>query len=169
MTRLRVILATVIALLTVTHNASAQRLMSGGGIGLGTGLERSDDLQDKLFRRARTRIVVPFDFRIDEDMSQGIGVVALFEVEPHVSLGAELRYMRWLGRSFVGFAGVTSVIAPRSLLGVDVGADIYIPFGKSGVSLFIEPSLAALPLGSDLPQDRVLLWLLLSAGIHANF
>jgi hypothetical protein len=168
MTRLGVSLATLLALVAFAPYARAQRLLLGGGVGLGTGLERSDALQDRLFRRARTRIIVPFDLRVDEDASQGIGLVGLFEVEPRVSLGAEVRYMRWMGSHFTGFVGVTSVLAPRSLVGVDVGIDFHIPFGKSGVGIFIEPSLAALPFGSDLPDDNVLLWGLIAVGLHAN-
>jgi hypothetical protein len=168
MTRLAVSVATLLAIIAFAPSASAQRLLLGGGVGLGTGLERSDALQDRLFRRARTRIIVPFDLRVDEDTSQGIGVVGLFEVEPRVSLGAELRYMRWIGSHFTGFVGVTSVLAPRTLVGVDVGIDLTIPLGKSGVGIFIEPSLAALPLGSDLPDDNVLLWGLIAIGLHAD-
>ncbi len=168
MTRLAVSLATLVVWTAIAPAARAQRLVLGGGVGLGTGLERSDVLQDRLFRRARTRIIVPFDLRVDEDTSQGIGLVGLFEVEPRVSLGAEVRYMRWIGSHFTGFVGVTSVLAPRTLVGVDVGIDFLIPLGKSGIGIFIEPSLAALPLGSDLPDDNVLLWGLLAVGIHAD-
>jgi hypothetical protein len=168
MTRLTVSLATVLFLLLLCGQASAQRLLLGGGIGLGTGLERSDALQDKLFRRARTRIIAPFDLRVDEDESQGIGIVAVFEIEPRTSVGAELRYMRWLSKRIVGFAGVTSILAPRYLVGVDIGVDLHIPLNKVGTSIFIEPSISALPLGNDLPEDHVLLWGLIALGLHAN-
>ena len=168
MTRLAVSIATFALVLAMTKAASAQRLLLGGGIGLGTGLERSDGLEDKLFRRARTRIIAPLDFRVDEDESQGFSVVGVFEIEPRASVGAEVRYLRWITRRIVGFVGVTTILAPRSLVGVDLGIDLHIPISKGGTSIFLEPSLAALPLGSDLPEDHVLIWGLLALGIHAN-
>ncbi|HMI85474.1 MAG TPA: hypothetical protein VK550_15365 [Polyangiaceae bacterium] len=169
MTRWTVSLATVMVMFFLGRSAAAQRLVSGGGIGIGTGLQRSDLIEEGLFQRARTRIVVPFDFRNDEDMSQGIALVGIFEIEPKVGIGLEARYVRWLGKAFSGFVGIPAIIAPKTLVGVDVGVDLSIPLGKSGVALFVEPSLAAIPLGTDLPGDHVLLWALVSVGVHAQF
>jgi hypothetical protein len=169
MTRWTVSLATLIMMFFLARTAAAQRLVTGGGIGIGTGLQRSDLIEDGFFQRARTRVVVPFDFRSDEDLAQGIALVGIFEIEPKVGLGLEARYVRWLGKAFSGFVGVPAIIAPKTLVGVDVGVDLNIPFGKSGVGIFIEPSLAAIPLGTDLPGDHVLLWALISAGVHAQF
>ena len=167
MTRWTVSLATLIVMFFLARTAAAQKLVTEGGIGLGTGLQRSDLIQEGLFQRARTRVVVPFTFRSDEEMSQGLGLVGIFELEPKVGLGLEARYVRWMGKAFSGFVGVPAIIAPKTLVGVDVGVDLVIPMGKFGI--FIEPSLAAMPLGTDLPGDHVLLWALLSAGIHAQF
>jgi len=169
MTRWTVSMSTVVLALLFVRSAAAQRLVTGAGFGIGTGLQRSDILEDRLVQRARTRLMAKFDFRNDEDMSQGIGVVALFEVEPKVSLGVEVRYIRWLGKAVSVFAGVPAILAPKTLVGVDVGVDVSIPLGKSGIALFVEPSLAAMPFGSDLPGDHVLLWGLLAAGVHAQF
>lgn len=169
MTRWTVSLATLIVMFCLSRSAAAQRLVTGGGIGIGTGLQRSDLIHDGLFQRARTRIVAPFDFRNDEDMSQGVGLVAIFEVEPKVGFGVEARYVRWLGKIVSGFVGIPAILAPKTLVGVDVGADFSFSLGKSGVAIFVEPSLAAIVLGTDLPGDHVLLWGLLSTGIHAPF
>ena len=169
MTRWTVSLATLVLALLLARTSSAQRLVTGGGIGIGTGLQRSDILQDQMFERARTRIIAPFDFRNDEDMAQGLGLVALFEVEPKVSFGAEARYIRWLGKVVDGFVGVPVVIAPKTLVGVDVGVDLNVPIGKSGLGIFVEPSLSAMFLGTDLPGDHVLLWGLVAVGVHASF
>ena len=154
--------------LTVARAAFGQRLLIGAGAGVGSGLERSDVSEERPLRIARTRIIVPIDLRVDEDPKQGIGVVGLFEVAPRVSLGADLRYLRWFSGSVVGFVGVSGVLAPETLLGIDVGLDFYLPKRPSGLSLFIEPSLAAMVLGSDLPDDRVLLWALIAVGAHAD-
>ena len=67
-----------------------------------------------------------------------------------------------------GFAGLTGVFAPHTLFGGEIGLQFRIPMSK-GSSWFFEPSFAALPLGTDLPGDRVLFWCLLSTGIHASF
>jgi hypothetical protein len=169
MTRFTVSLATLVVMFLLTRSAAAQRLVTGGGIGIGTGVQRSDLIQDGLVQRARTRIVAPFDFRNDEDMSQGIAIVGIFEIEPKVGFGLEARYVRWFGKVVSGFVGVPAIIVPKTLVGLDVGIDITIPLGKSGVSVFVEPSLAAMPLGTDLPGDNLLLWGLVSAGVHARF
>jgi hypothetical protein len=167
MTRWTVSLATLIVMFFLARSAAAQRLVADGGIGIGTGLQRSDLIQDGLFQPARTRIVAPVYFRNDEDISQGIGIVGIFEIAPKVGFGLEGRYVRWFGKAFSGFVGIPVIIAPKSLVGADVGATFNLPLGNLG--LFVEPSLAAMPLGTDLPGDNVLIWGLLSVGIHAQF
>jgi hypothetical protein len=154
--------------LSLSSNAFAQRLLAGAGVGIGSGLERSDVSEKRPLRAARTRLIVPIDVRIDEDMDEGFAVVGLFEIAPRASLGVDLRYLRWVGSNVVGFVGVSSVLAPRTLFGVDFGISFYLPARPSRLSLFIEPSFAALPLGSDLPDDRVLFWALLAVGAHAD-
>jgi hypothetical protein len=169
MTRWTVSLATLLVTFSLAYSAAAQRLVTRAGIGIGTGLQRSDLIQEGLFQRARTRIVVPFDFRNDEDMSQGLAIVGIFEIEPKVGFGVEARYVRWLGKVVSCFVGVPAIIVPKTLVGIDVGVDLSLPLGKSGVAIFVEPSLAAMPLGTDLPGDHLLLWGLVSAGVHAQF
>jgi hypothetical protein len=169
MTRWTVSVATLIVMFLLARGAAAQRLVMQGGVGVGTGLQRSDLVEDKLFQRARTRVMVPFTFRSDEDMGQAIAIVGLLEIEPKVSFGLEARYVRWLGKVVSGFVGIPAIIAPKSLVGVDAGVDFDIPFGNSGASIFIEPSIAAMPLGADLPGNHVLIWALLAAGVHAHF
>jgi hypothetical protein len=146
----------------------AQRLLAGAGVGVGSGLERSDVASEHPMRIARTRLIVPIDLRVDEDMNEGLGIVGLFELAPRASVGADIRYLRWLGSSVVGFVGLSGVFAPRTLFGVDFGLSIYLPSRPSKLSLFIEPSFVAFPLGSDLPDDHVLLWALLAVGAHVD-
>lgn len=154
--------------LSFAPTALAQRLMAGAGVGMGTGFERSDVSEERSLRIARTRLTLPLDFRVDEDPNQGIAVVGLFEIAPRASFGADLRYVRWMGSSVVGFVGLTGVLAPQTLFGVDFGVDFYLPKRPSGLSLFIEPSFTALPLGGDLPDDHVLLWALVAIGVHVD-
>jgi hypothetical protein len=105
--------------------------------------------------------------RVDDDMKDGVVAMIFAEVEPHTGAGGSLRYARWLSPSVYGFAGLTGAFAPHTLFGGEVGVQIQIPIDKT-LGVFFEPSFAALPLGTDLPADRVLLWGLLTAGIHAN-
>ncbi len=154
--------------LSFAHTAFAQRLTVGAGVGLGTGLERSDVSAERSMRIARTRLVVPIDFHIDEDPANGWAVAGLFEFAPRTSFGVDLRYLRGFSPSVVGFAGLTGVLAPQTLFGVDFGVDFYLPKRPSGLSLFIEPSFTALPLGGDLPDDHVLLWVLVAVGAHVD-
>jgi hypothetical protein len=160
--------AAVAAAVLVAHPALALELVLGGELGGGAGVEGGDPGGgDVRFRRARTRIVGALEMRVDDDMKDGVIAMLFAEVEPHTGAGASLRYARWLSPNVYGFAGLTGAFAPHTLFGGEVGVQIQIPIDKT-LGVFVEPSFAALPLGTDLPADRVLLWGLLSAGIHAN-
>jgi hypothetical protein len=161
-------LTALVLTLSFAHTALAQQFMAGAGVGIGSGIERSDASEERPMRIARTRIIVPVDLRVDERPNEGFAVVGLVEVQPRVSVGADLRYLRWFGSNVVGFVGLTGVLAPQTLFGVDAGVDFYLPKRPSGLSLFLEPSLVALPLGGDLPDDHVLLWVLIAVGAHAD-
>lgn len=166
MTRSTVMLATALAVFAVP--AQAQTLVTGGQLSLGSGLEAGDPgTGTTAFQRARTRLAAGVDARVDEDLRQGVGIVAFAEIEPHVGLGAELRYLRWLSPYVVAYAGPTGVVAPHTLLGASAGVQLRLPVGPH-LHVIFEPSFAALPLGTDLSGDKVLLWGLFSAGLHAN-
>lgn len=167
MRRIGVILATLCCVMALAQQASAQTLEVGWGFGVAAGIERSETLGAKEVRRARSRLVFPFDFRVDEEPREGLGLVAFVEVEPHVSLGGEVRYMRWFWPNIVGFVGATGVVAPQSLAGLNFGFQAHLPLGK-GTSLFLEPSFAVLPIGTDLPDNRLLLWGLVCLGLHVK-
>ena len=168
MTRIAVMVATVFALLGFAHNVRAQELKLGGlEIGLGTGIERSDLLQDGSSSAPEPAWSPALDGRVDEARSEGMAIIGFAELEPHGSLGAEIRYLQWLSRKVTVFAGGIGVIAPHTLAGVEVGAQVHIPLNKETMSLFMEPSFAAIPLGTDLPGDAVLLWGLLTVGVRA--
>ncbi len=170
MTRPRTVgIATLAVVSALAIPARAQQLLLGGGVAASSGVEGGDaGAGETQFRRARTRLSLQLDGRIDEDPREGLGVVVYADVEPHAGVGAELRYLRWLGPRTVAFVGVTSVIAPRTLFGGELGAQLRFPVGKQGPVLFVEPSFAALPLGTDLPGDRPVIWALLGVGIHVD-
>ncbi len=136
-----------------------------GVFGVGSGLEGGDPGPGLEWRRARLRVVAGIDLRSDEAEAEALGFRGFVEVEDRASLGAEVRYEKWMARNFAVWGGLTGTIAPETLLGAGVGATAIIPFGKR-VGLFIEPSFAALPLGSDTPGDSILVWGLLAVGVR---
>lgn len=147
--------------------ASAEEWVYESFLGLGTGLEGGDGGEGTLaWQRARFRLIGGVDFRSSEMPRDGLGVRGVIELERRATLGAELRYSRWLGRGFGAYAGLTGTLAPETLFGATAGVTAVIPLGRAG--LFIEPSFSALPLGSDLPEDSVLLWALLSVGVNVR-
>ncbi len=160
--------AAALLLLALSTEAAAQELVLGANVGGGTGLEGGDPGSGQMrFRRARSRIVGQLEMRVDDDKKNGIGVAVFAEVEPAAGIGGSVRYLRFLGPHVYLFGGLTGVGAPHTLFGGELGAQVQIPMGET-MGLFVEPSFAALPLGTDLPQDHVLVWGLLTMGIHAN-
>lgn len=156
---------TLVGVTSVTGEAQAEELLMDGNFGLGTGLEGGDPGTGLQWRRARLRVLGGVDLRSDEAMADAIGFRGFVEIEKRASVGAEVRYERWMARNFGVWAHLTGTIAPETLFGGGFGCTAIIPFGKK-VGLFIEPSFSALPLGSDTPGDSVLIWGLLAAGVR---
>jgi hypothetical protein len=157
--------AAALTLASLTNEARAEELLMDGTFGLGTGLEGGDPGNGLQWRRARLRVLGGVDLRSDEAMADAIGFRGFVEIEKRASVGAEVRYERWMARNFGVWAHLTGTIAPETLFGGGFGCTAIIPFGKK-VGIFIEPSFSALPLGSDTPGDAVLIWGLLSAGVR---
>ena len=157
--------ALAVGLLGLAREASAEELLMDGNFGIGSGLEAGDPGTGLEWRRARFRVLGGVDLRSDEGPADAIGFRAFVEVEKRASVGAEVRYERWMARNFGVWADLTGTVAPETLFGGGFGCTAIIPFGKK-VGLFIEPSFQALPLGSDTPDDSVLIWGLLSVGVR---
>jgi hypothetical protein len=155
----------ILAVVASARRASAEELLMDGNFGLGTGIEGGDAGTGMKWRRARLRVLGGVDLRSDEGKADALGFRAFVEVEKRASLGAEVRYERWMARNFGVWADLTGTVTPETLFGGGFGCTAIIPFGKK-VGLFIEPSFHALPLGSDTPGDSVLVWGLLSAGVR---
>jgi hypothetical protein len=152
-----------LGLLGTSREARAEELLMDGNFGVGTGVEGGDPGTGLEWRRARFRVLGGVDLRSDEGPADAIGFRAFVEVEKRASVGAEVRYERWMARNFGVWADLTGTIAPETLFGGGFGCTAIIPFGRK-VGLFIEPSFQALPLGSDTPGNSVLIWGLLSVG-----
>jgi hypothetical protein len=159
--------ATLFAAMSLAPTARAEGWMYEGNVGIGSGLEGSDAGTGSMhWQRARFRLSAGLDLRSDESDDEGFGVRAVAELEKRGSFGGEVRYSRFIARGFGAYAGVCGTAFPETLLGATAGATIVIPIGRVG--LFIEPSFAALPVGSDLPDDSLLFWGLLTVGINAR-
>lgn len=141
-----------------------------GVFALHTGAEGADPGTGQLvWQRARTRMSLGAEWYTEESLREAVGLHALIELERSGGFGAEVRYRRWVNRWLGGFAAVTSILQPESLLGVTGGVTgIYGLGAKAGV--FAELSVSAFPLGTDLPRgDAVMLWMSASLGVRLGF
>jgi len=149
----------------LANEARAEGYLMDGDFGIGSGIEGGDPGGGKLgWRRARLHVTTGIDLRDDEAESDALGFRAFAEIEKRGSLGGEVRYERWMTHSFGVYGGLIGTVTPETLFGGGVGATIIIPFGKRA-GLFLEPSFHVLPVGSDLPNNNPLIWILFSAGI----
>jgi hypothetical protein len=166
--KLCVSLSTLVGAILLAQPARAEGYMYETFLGIGSGLEGGDAGTGQLgWQRARLRLSGGLDLRDEEDPVQGFGFRGAVELEKRGSIGGEIRYSRWLGRGFGAYIGVSGTIAPETLLGGTAGATMLIPLGKRS-GLFIEPSISAFPIGSDLPGNSVLIWGLLTVGINVR-
>jgi len=146
--------------------ASAQQEMLAGQVGVGSGFEGGSPGEGSvIWHRARTRAVVGLDFAVDEPGYNAFGFRSFVELEHRVTLGGTFHYTRWIAQKFGLFVGVTAVIAPENMFGGTAGAQFIIPLGKKS-GIFIEPELSALPVGSDVPDGSVVVWVLVNAGLR---
>jgi hypothetical protein len=166
-TRACVSAATLLTAMALALPARAEGWMYEGNVGLGTGLEGGDAGTGSMhWQRARFRLVAGLDLRSEESDNEGFGVRAVAELEKRGSFGGELRYARFVSRGFGAYAGICGTAFPETLLGLNGGATVVIPLGRP--ALFIEPSFAALPFGSDVPDDSIVFWALLTVGVNVR-
>lgn len=169
MTPSRLRAATIAGILFLASGVSAQQWQLGGQVGVGTGLEGGDPgTGQTVFRRARTRLSLGLDGRVDERPALAYAALAFAEIEPHVSAGTQLRVMYRLGGRTVGFVGGVAALVPHTLVGGEFGLQLHIPTDSEGMTVFFEPSFAALPLGTDIAGDNVVLWGLFNVGLHVG-
>jgi hypothetical protein len=164
----RLVPLAIVSLALFARPAAAQTWNMAGQVGAGTGLEGGSPRDGGVsWHRARTRATVGLDMGVDEAAYAAFGVRAFVELEHSTTIGASLHYNFWLSPNFDIFGGFTGVIAPETMAGVEAGSTFVIPLGEK-LGIFIEPSLAALPVGGDVPKGSVVVWALLSAGLRFN-
>ncbi len=154
------------ALVSLATSTAASAQVMGADIGAASGMEAGDDgTGTTAFRRARTRLRASVLWQTEEGNS-GMSAIAFVEIEPHTSFGNEIRYTYAFSRRMEAFGGATGTWVPHILIGGVAGATFL--FGKSEMRLFVEPSISALPFGTDLPTSGVLMWGLLSVGVRGD-
>lgn len=149
--------------LVVPSPARAQQYLPAGSAYLGSGVEGGGrDVQ-----RARTRLKLGLELRIDEDPENGISGAGVFDIEPRTSFGADLRYVRRIGPKFAVSGGGVGYFVPAILVGPCAGLEIRVPtFYKTYLAL--GPEIAVFAFGSDLP-DRTVIWqALFQAGFRVD-
>jgi hypothetical protein len=148
-----------------SDEARAEGWLMDGVFAVGTGLQGGDPGNGSVaWRRARTRVFSGIDLRYDESKANGMGFYGFSEIEQQPSLGFEIRYQHWWTPTISFHGGFLGVLFPETLIGMGVGARLGFPIGKKA-TLFLEPGFAAFPIGSDLPENNVVLWGTLSGGI----
>jgi hypothetical protein len=150
-----------------TTRASAQSWVSDVQLSFQSGFEGGGSGYGVSWQRARTRLVVGFDLGNDEHAAEAYGARAFVELERSIAVGVELGYVRWVIPQLNLFFGGVAVLTPDTLFGGTVGATYIIPLGKVlGVAACA--SFSALPLGSDLPDNGVLVWAMLGIGVRGR-
>lgn len=151
-------------MMAMPSTASAQQyLMAGvgdvatGGEGAGHGM-----------RRARTRLRVGLELRIDEQPNDGIIASGLVDLEPRAAFGGELRYVRILSETFSISGGGLAYLAPGTLFGGCAGLEARIPMAKK-LWFTGGPEATVFALGSDLPNNSVVWQALVQVGLRADF
>jgi len=138
--------------------AAAQEIVLpviGGGFEVASGVEGGGKGHAAGVRRARTSLRVGGELGLAETPGPNVGAGLLLEIEPHTSVGADLRYIHILGDRFALHAGALAMFAPSTLIGASAGAEVRLRLHRV-VSLTAGPTFQAFFTGSDLPENNVI-------------
>jgi hypothetical protein len=145
------------------HPAAAQQYLPAASAQVASGVEGGG----AVLQRARTRLRLGLELRVDEDPENGVSFAGLVDIEPRTALGAELRYVRLVSPGFAVSAGAIGYAVPGTLLGPCAGAEVRLPLSRS-MSLAVGPDVTVFAFGSDLP-DRIIVWqALFQAGLRVD-
>ena len=146
--------------------AHAQQYILGGSAGLATGIAGGGG-ENSVLERARTRIRLAVDLRVDEFPKDIFAIAMVAELEPHASVGLDLRYLRMLSKKIEVNAGAIGFLYPASLIGPVAGANYHLPIGTTG-NLVVGPEFNVFVIGTDLPSNSVIWQALLQVGFHVD-
>lgn len=163
-TRAGAVVAALATLGTVASEAHAQEYLPAASAHVATGVEGAGGG----LRRARTRLRLGLELRIDEAPDDALALAGLVDVEPRAAFGAELRYMRSLSSLVAIGAGPIAYFAPGTLLGASAGVEVRPRIGKK-TFLLAGPEATVFAFGSDLPNNTVLWQALMQVGVRADF
>lgn len=155
--------ATLAAALVAPRAVRAQEYLPAGAVQIASGIESAGKRVD----RARTRLRVSGELRVDEAPNDGVSFGAIVDLEPHAALGADLRYEHLIGTTFVVNAGAIGYLTPGTLVGGCAGGDARVRMSK-GAWLTLGPEVTVFALGSDLPDGVVMWQALLQGGIRVD-
>src|SRR5438477_9085117 len=109
MATLRKVLALVGWLtLLVPKAASAQEYLPAASAHIASGLEGGG----RGFGRARTRLRMALELRVDEAPENALVGAGIFDIEPHTAFGGELRYVRTVSPLVAVGAGAIGYFVP---------------------------------------------------------
>ena len=155
-----------IAALLAARSASAQQYVLGGSAELASGLAGGGP-NGGVLERARTRLRLAVDFRVDEFPKDIVAVGILAELEPHASFGLDVRYVRSLSRKIDVNAGGIGIFFPESLIGPSCGLHYHLTLSRT-VDLVVGPEIDVFVVGSDLLNNSIVWQGLLQAGVHVD-
>lgn len=150
-------------LLSFPLPASAQELLLAGHMTASSGIESAG----RGILRARTRLRVGAELRVDESPKDGISFSGIVDVEPRAAVGGDIRYVRQLGSILAFHAGAIGYAAPGTLLGAVAGLEVRVPLTKS-VSFVAAPEVTVFFLGTDLPDVNIFWQGLAGGGIRVE-
>lgn len=114
------------------------------------------------FQRARTRLRMALELRVDEAPENGLVLAGVFDIEPRTAFGGELRYVRTVSSLVAVSGGAIGYFVPAILLGPCAGVEVRVPLLKK-TYFTAGPEIAVFALGNDLP-DRTVIWQALFQG-----
>lgn len=161
----RLLAATTLAVAVLgAAPASAQELLVAGMAVAHSGIESSG----QGILRARTRLRVGAELRIDESPKDGLAFAAVVDLEPRAAFGGDVRYVRVVTERVAINAGAIGYAAPGTLLGGVAGAEVRVNVGKSA-AIVVAPELTVFFLGTDLPNNNIFWQGLLGGGVRVQF
>ncbi|MGD0677158.1 MAG: hypothetical protein ABSC94_17215 [Polyangiaceae bacterium] len=151
------------AVLAATPRSYAQEYLLGASASISSGAEGGS----VGLYRARTRLRLGTDLRVDEFPDDILEIGLLAELEPRSAFGADVRYAHAAGKHFVVDVGALGILAPLSLYGVCASLTYRIPMSKT-VQITLGPEGDFYFLGTDLPDGTVIWEMRFQGGLRVE-
>jgi hypothetical protein len=156
----------LVALLTHADPAEAQQYLIGGTAEVASGVSAGGP-SGGVMERARTRLRIGADLRVDEFPKDVFALAAVVALEPHASAGLDVRYLRTVTPRLDLSVGAVGFVFPGSLLGPLAAARYRLPVSKK-VELMLGPEVDVFVVGTDLPSNSIVWQCLVQVGVHVD-